>query len=225
MNSFRDDLLILLKKLKYKYDAFSLIRNEGEESDFPYNKIGFTEDEIKSYGIPLSSIFLLHNTVNVLLEIPQDKILEWREVEDVDEEKGEPIYRVISKNYLWFVTSSKLDEAIKIVESSTVVPTYFDESKSNLVIKNIPFSVSRKNDLSHAHYILKYIFEHNPKEEQFYSEMEKERVLGDSKKPETYYKALNTVKERLKNEHGISDFFKKISTGNAGGVQINTKYL
>lgn len=104
-------------------------------------------------------------------------------------------------------------------------PTRYDFEKTMLFVNNVGLSVSRKSDKGNIHYILKYIFENNAKDQHFYTDMEGEKLLGDSKEWNTYYKALNTLNERLTKELGISDFFERITTGVSGSVRINSKYL
>lgn len=216
MNNFRDDLLIILKKLKYKYEARFFIDKPEDSVDYPFFKIKFTEEEIKSYGVDINSISSMRAVINDLLEIP-DFEKHWGH--DVSDEE---IYK---DNHFSFTISPNINSVINFIESNITLPSQFNETKSTLIIRGIPFSLSRKNQFANVHYIFKYIFEHNPKEEHFYSDMKDENILGDETKSETYYKALNKVREKLIIEQNIDDFFEKISTGNKGSVKINNKYL
>lgn len=114
---------------------------------------------------------------------------------------------------------------IKELKDSLPVTTHYDKNRCLLVVNGIAHKVSRKSDKTDIHYILEYIFDNDPKEEHFYRDMEDFKILGDPKKPLSYYKALHTLNDRLIKETGINDFFEKITTGNTGSVKINRKYL
>lgn len=226
MNTFSEDLLKTLKLLKYKYEAWFLLANPEEDINFPFIRIYLSEADIKHVGITIAMIDVIHGSINRLLEIPNTERVEWYDVVGLSPVYNEPIEVVIPENYLAFTISPKLDEIIRKVETNTQQNiTYYDSNKSMLVINGIAHKISRKSDKSNAHYILKYIFEHDPKEEHSYSEMEEENILGDNKEWDTYYKSLNAVKDKLDKELGIKDFFEKITTGKSGSVKIHSKYL
>lgn len=225
MNPFSVDLLKVLKLLKYKYDARFLLSDPEKASDFPFFKIYLSEEELKRAGVPLTVIDILHGSINRTLEIPSDERSEWYET-FWPTGYDEPFDVPDKEKYLVFTVTPSLETMIKDVEEKTDKKiTYYDISNSSLVVNGVAHKVSRKSDKSNAHHILKYIFEHDPTEEHFYSEMEEEKILSDEKEWDTYYKSLNTVKDKLDQELGIKDFFEKISTGKTGSVKINSKYL
>lgn len=223
MNDFNSDLLIILKKLKYKYDALFPTEEAKGSIGYPYLKIHFTEEEITSLGIDINSLELLRQNVHNILEIPAYEIVghDYIIIGELDEyhkhkKREESFIFTISPNIEW---------AINRIEKDQTLPTTFEEHGSYLLVEGEKFLISRRGGNNNAHYILKYIFDNDPGIEHFYREIEADGIMGDEKGGSTYYKALKFVDEKLKKELGINDFFTKICSTSNGSVKINPKYL
>jgi len=104
----------------------------------------------------------------------------------------------------------------------------FDQQKSILWFKSKKIKIKRKADLPLEHYVLKYLFEQEDKDEEAYyrdiaEEELKELNYDGSKDWKKYYRACQRLQDKIRVGTKVDDFIN-FTTGKTGNVKINKKY-
>lgn len=98
----------------------------------------------------------------------------------------------------------------------------FDVSSSILKIAEQDIKISLKNDKTNAHYVLEYMFEKDPNDQSFYTEILEEKFTNEGNWRKVY-RACNDIQEKVRKQTGIEDFLE-ITTGTTGWVRLNQRY-
>lgn len=154
-------------------------------------------------------------------------------------ERGRGVKKDITKNYKsWFEDKRPfyerelrsfhlmfLDEIDRINEIEKLVSSKkleFDSTSSILTIGETSVEISLKNDKTNSHYVLEYMFENDPFEQCFYTDILETKFFneGDWRK---IYRACNDIKEKVRKQLNTEDFLE-IKTGKSGWVRVNPLY-
>jgi hypothetical protein len=102
----------------------------------------------------------------------------------------------------------------------------FDEGRSILSVNGLGVKIARQSNKSIDHFILKYIFENDPKEVYTYVDLRSAQVYDNDVEETTYLNACKNLNKKIK-ESTDGKIEKFLIFGNSadGSVQINPIYL
>ncbi len=99
----------------------------------------------------------------------------------------------------------------------------YDSSKGVLHFQDKEIRINMRKTLSNAHYLLAYLFTHDPFHEHFYDELEDAEALQQERPWKSYYDACIDIQKKVKDVAGIDDFLE-FSTGKGMYVRLNPAY-
>jgi hypothetical protein len=99
----------------------------------------------------------------------------------------------------------------------------FDTETGTLYFKGNEIKMNERKKITNAHHLLAYLFTHNPFEQHFYKELEKDEVLLEPKSWSSYHRACEDIKNKVEKKTGIGDFLD-FNSGSKMYVRINPKY-
>jgi hypothetical protein len=119
-----------------------------------------------------------------------------------------------------------LIEQLDLVQTRGIFSKYLDysEKTSTLYFQEKEIKINIKKILSNAHYLLIYLFAHNPFEKHFCDELNDEKVLFEKNKFwKSYYDACKDIQKKVEKVTGVSDFLD-FNAGKGMYVRLNPKY-
>lgn len=119
-----------------------------------------------------------------------------------------------------------LIQQLDFVQDRGIFSKYLDysEKTGTLYFQEKEIKINIRKKLSNAHYLLIYLFAHNPFEQHFCDELNYEKVLFEENKFwKSYYDACEDIQAKVEKTTGVSDFLD-YSSGRKIYVRINPKY-
>ena len=114
---------------------------------------------------------------------------------------------------------------LDLIKAHGVFSKYLDYSEKDgvLYFQEKQIKINIKKILSNAHYLLIYLFDHNPFEKHFCDELDDNKAILEKRHWKSYYDACVDIQKKVEKETGISDFLD-FNSGQGMYVRLNPKY-
>ncbi len=118
-----------------------------------------------------------------------------------------------------------LIKQLDLVQDRGIFSKYLDysEKTSTLYFQEKEIKINIKKILSNAHYLLIYLFSHNPFEKHFCDELNDNKAVLEKRHWKSYYDACVDIQKKVEKATGVSDFLD-FNSGKGMYVRINSKY-
>jgi hypothetical protein len=113
----------------------------------------------------------------------------------------------------------------EIEQSDGIFSKYFsyDDNKGILYFKGFEIQINERKKVTNANHLLAFLFENEPFEQHFYSELEEKEALLEPKHWSSYHKTCVDIQNKVFAKTEIADFLD-FNSGPKMYVRINPSY-
>lgn len=134
-------------------------------------------------------------------------------------------FHVFVKGNIWRLHDAILKE--EDIDKIVIGTSVYLPKEYTLLVHDHKVAIKLKNDAPNEHYILSHMMENGFDQQYDFSELNKQKILGDTKdNMRVYYDSCKNLNDKLeKATQGKVKNFLMVHSGSSGSVRINPRYI